>query len=191
MCSCKNNTLKLFNFIRDILAKFGITNWRQSSDIGKNSDKGISDFRISGQSFINENCHNSRTSHDIDMKLEPVTKLDERNTAISVNCNFIVSFFIHGQFGTIRKPYSGRMIYKSYIFINSNSLSSKTWKQSLKISNTALILFALSKGIILGKKFWFFAKNADISKIKRAVVLKGIFSENTYECVLMYHISSL
>ena len=40
---------------------------------------GISDFRISGQSLIKENCHNSRTSDDIDMKLRPVTKLDNRN----------------------------------------------------------------------------------------------------------------
>ena len=34
-------------------------------------------FRISGQSLIKENCHNSRKSDDIDMKLGPVTKLDK------------------------------------------------------------------------------------------------------------------
>ena len=28
----------------------------------------------------NKNCHNYRTSNDIDMKLVPVTKLDRRNT---------------------------------------------------------------------------------------------------------------
>ena len=55
----------------------------QSPDIWQNSDESISDFRISDQSFINENCHNSRTTHDIDMKLESVTKLDKRNTATS------------------------------------------------------------------------------------------------------------
>ena len=64
-------------FIRYIRAKFGITNSAQSIDIGKNSDKSISDFWISGQVLINENYHNSRTSNDIDMKLEPVTKLDK------------------------------------------------------------------------------------------------------------------
>ena len=42
--------------------------------------QGIYDFPISGQSFIKENCHNSRTRNDIDMKLGPVTKLDKRNT---------------------------------------------------------------------------------------------------------------
>ena len=39
---------------------------------GQNSDGGISDFRIPSQYFINENCHNSRISHDIDLKLGPV-----------------------------------------------------------------------------------------------------------------------
>ena len=65
--------------MRDILAKFGIRNSSQSLEIGQNSDGGISDFWISGQSLIKENCHNSRTSDDIDMKLGPVTKLDKRN----------------------------------------------------------------------------------------------------------------
>ena len=41
----------------------------QSSDIGKNSDRGISDFGISGQFLIKENCHNTVTGNDIDMKL--------------------------------------------------------------------------------------------------------------------------
>ena len=30
--------------------------------------------------LVNENCHNSRTSNDIDMKLGPVTKFDKGNT---------------------------------------------------------------------------------------------------------------
>ena len=80
---------------------------------------GISDFRISGQSFIKENCHNSRTSNDIDMKLGPVTKLDKTNTAtskkfdddvISTNCDVINIFLNFGQFRAIRKPDSGRMV---------------------------------------------------------------------------------
>ena len=54
----------------------------QSPDIGQNSDGGISDFQISCQPFIEENCHNSRTSDDIYVKLGPVTKLEEKNTAI-------------------------------------------------------------------------------------------------------------
>ena len=64
--------------ITDIIAKFSIHNSPQSPDIGKNSDGGISDFWISGQSLIKENCQNARTSDDIDMKLGPVTKLNKR-----------------------------------------------------------------------------------------------------------------
>ena len=51
----------------------------QSPDIGQNSDGGISDFQISGQSFTEENCHNSRTSNDIDVKLGPATKPEKKH----------------------------------------------------------------------------------------------------------------
>ena len=71
------------HFIRNVCAKFGIPQSPQSPDIGKNSDQGISDFRISGQSLIKINCHISRTSDDIDMKLRQVTKLNTRNKATS------------------------------------------------------------------------------------------------------------
>ena len=64
--------------MKDIRAKFVIPNLLQSLDIGQNSDGGISDFQISGQSLIKENCHNSRISDDINMKLGPVTKLHKR-----------------------------------------------------------------------------------------------------------------
>ena len=46
---------------------------------GKNADGGISDFWLSGQSLIKENCHNSRASASIDKKLGPVTKLGKKN----------------------------------------------------------------------------------------------------------------
>ena len=55
----------------------------QSPDIGQNPDGGISDFHISGQCLINENCNNCRTSDDIDMKLGPVPKLGKRNKTTS------------------------------------------------------------------------------------------------------------
>ena len=35
-------------------------------------------FPASGQSLIKENCHNSRTSNDIDIKLGPVSEFDKR-----------------------------------------------------------------------------------------------------------------
>ena len=73
------------HFITDIRAKFGIPNLPQGPDIGQNSDKGIYDFQISGQSLIKETCHNSRTSDYIDMKLGPVTSLDKKNKTTSKN----------------------------------------------------------------------------------------------------------
>ena len=69
--------------------------------------QGISDFQISGQSLIEENCDHSRTSDDMGMKLGPVTKLDKRNeklskkfddNAISANCDVIAIFPIYSQF---------------------------------------------------------------------------------------------
>ena len=44
-------------------------NLPQSPDFGQISDEGFSDFRISAQSLKKENCQNSRTSDDADMKL--------------------------------------------------------------------------------------------------------------------------
>ena len=45
------------HFIRDVHTKFGIPYLPQSPDIGENSDMGISDFRVSGQSLIKRNSH--------------------------------------------------------------------------------------------------------------------------------------
>ena len=67
------------HFIRNFFAKFGIPSLPWSIDIEQNSDGCISDFRISGQFLIKRNCHNSRTSDNIDIKFEPVTKLDKKN----------------------------------------------------------------------------------------------------------------
>ena len=73
------------------------------------------------------------------MKLGPVTKYDKRNKTTSKkidydvtseNCDVIAIFPIYGQFGAIRKPDSGRVVCKTYIFISSNLLSYKNWKQS-------------------------------------------------------------
>ena len=49
----------------------------------KDDDHDNSDLRILGQSLIKGNCHNYRTSDDIDMELGPITKLDKRNKTTS------------------------------------------------------------------------------------------------------------
>ena len=73
-------------------------------------------------------------SDDIDMKLGPVTKLDERNKTMlkkfddkvmSENCDVIAIFPIYGQFRTIQKPDSGRIVCKTFIFINRHLSSYK------------------------------------------------------------------
>ena len=77
----------------------------------QNPDRDISDFRISGQFLIKENCHNSRTSDDIEMKLGLVNKLDKASKAtlkkidvnvMSENCDVIVIFRIFGQFEAVQ-----------------------------------------------------------------------------------------
>ena len=79
-----------YHFIKDVRGQFGIPNSPQSPDIRQNSDGGISHFRISGQSLIKGNCHNSRTSEDIDMKVGLVTKLDKRKSNVKkvLRCHF-------------------------------------------------------------------------------------------------------
>ena len=68
------------------------------------------------------------------MKLGPLTKFDKRSKTtskkfdddvMSENCDLIDIFPIYDQFGAIRKPDSGRIVCKTYIFINSNLLSYK------------------------------------------------------------------
>ena len=49
---------------------------------------------------------------------------------MSANCDVIVIFPIYGQFGAKQKPDSAWMIRNTYIFINSNLLSYKNWKQN-------------------------------------------------------------
>ena len=171
----------------------------QSPDIGQNSDGGISDFQISGQSLIKRNCYNSRNTDDNDMKLGPVTKLDKINKAtsrilgddvISQNYDVIVIFLIYDQFRAVEKPDSGCIVCKTYIFIISNFFSQKmnTEQKNLKHSSHTIVL---SKVNIFAKNADFFYKNnAYIIKIKRTLVLKSIISETKYGCILTCQISS-
>ena len=91
----------------------------------------ISRFLV--KSPINKNCQNSRTNDDIDLKLEPVTKLDKRHTISKkidndirlANYDVIITFTIYGWFRANWNPDSGHMVYDLYIFIKSNLLSYK------------------------------------------------------------------
>ena len=65
------------------------------------------------------------------MKLRQITELDKRNTAtsenldgdvLSANLMSLSLFIIYGQFAAFRKLDSGGIVYKTFIFINSNLL---------------------------------------------------------------------
>ena len=90
------------------------------------------------------------------MKLEPLPKLDKRNKTtskkiendvMSKHCDVIIIFLVYDQFGAIRKPDSGFIVCKTYVFIYNNLLS---YKRSHTI--------ALSKGTIFGQKKLIFCK---------------------------------
>ena len=134
--------------IRDICAKFGIHNSLQSPDIGQNSDRGISNFQISGQFLIKENCHNSRTSDDTDMKLGPVTKLDKRNKTTSKNltltsCRKIVtslSFFgflanLEQSGGRIPDTESAKVMFSVIVTFCLTKTENKTKKSLAQLSH--------------------------------------------------------
>ena len=75
------------------------------------------------------------------MKLGPATKLDKKNKTPSKkfdddvmleNYDVIVISPIYLQFVAIQKPDSGRIVYKTYIFINSNIYILQKLKTELK-----------------------------------------------------------
>ena len=49
---------------------------------------------------------------------------------MSKKCDFIVIFLIYGQVGAIQKSDYGRIVCKTYIFVNINRSLTKKWKQN-------------------------------------------------------------
>ena len=115
-------------FISDIRVKFGIPNVPQSLDNGQNSGKRISHFWISGQSLINEDCHNLRTSHDIGIKLAPVTKLEKDkhgNVKIVWQLSHVGKLWRYCPISSLWPTWSHPeavkcMVYKTYFSVNNN-----------------------------------------------------------------------
>ena len=77
-------------------------NLPQPADIRQKLEGSIYDFRISAQSLMKKSCH---SFDDINMKLEPETKLSKKNKAtserfddcpLSANCDVIIIFPIFG-----------------------------------------------------------------------------------------------
>ena len=106
----------------------------QSPDIGYNLDRVFLISKFLVNSYIKENCHNSRTNDETDMKLGPATMLHTRNKTtpkklgddvMSENFDVIVIFLICGEFGALQKPNARRIFCITYIFINSDLISCK------------------------------------------------------------------
>ena len=105
-------TLGLQNIIR---VKFSKKSWYFAAfsnfSLGRFVLNLVTNFRNSGQPFINKNFHNSRITCDINMKHGPVTKLVKRNTTtyknddevMQGNCDVIVIFPIYGKLLAIWK----------------------------------------------------------------------------------------
>ena len=138
------------------------------------------------KSLIKENYHKSRNSDDMDMKLRPVTKLYNRNKTtsknfdddiMSENCGIIIIFLIYGQFGAIRNldSKSAKLMFSLIVTFYLTKIEKRTKKSLPQLSQYCFDLryYFCQKTVIFCKK------NADISKLKMALVLKVVFSETT------------
>ena len=116
----------------------------------------------SGQTHSNNSpsARNSRTNNDMDMKFEPLFKLEKRNAMkpkrfvndiILANYDIIIIFLIYCWFDPIGKPKSG---CNSYFIISNDFPSSTSWKKIKKSQHIPHII-ALEKSNV-------FAKNAKI-----------------------------
>ena len=118
------------------------------------SDRGISDFRNSGQFFITENCCNSITSHDTNMKLINVKKIWRWRHVSKLWCHFFNWLMVNLQ------PFGGRIPNSLSLKLTFSLIVTfilKNLKVELKISNTALILLFWVKSLFLQKKMLIFA----------------------------------
>ena len=115
-----------------------------SPDVGQKIEGGNSDFRISVQSLIKENFHNSRTSNDIDMKLGPVTKLDKRNKTTTItSCQLIVLSLSFFQFmvnlevsgSRVSDVYSVKLTFPSKVNFYVTKTENTTKKSLIELSH--------------------------------------------------------
>ena len=101
------------------------------------------------------------------MKLGLVTKPDKRNKTkskkteddvMSGNCDVIAIFPIYSQFGAIRKPDSGRIVYKTYrVPLIVTFYLTKT-ENKTKISLTQLLHYCLELRYYFGQERLIFCK---------------------------------
>ena len=110
---------------------------------------------------------------------------------MSANWGVIIIFPIYGQFWAIQNPESGRIVCKSYIFINSNLLPYKRWKQNWKISNKALTLLLWVKVLFLQKMLIFYKKILTSAKLRGSWYQKVYFLKLHMDLYLRFQVSSI
>ena len=106
-------------------------------------------------------------------------------TDISINyCDVIVNLEQLGK--RIPDVLSVKLTVSSAV----NFYFTKNENRTKKISNTALTILLWVQVLLLPENTDFLQKYTDISKIKRTLVLKGIFSKTSYVFVITYQITS-
>ena len=122
--------------------------------------------------WVQENCHNSKTSNDIDMNLGPVTKIDKRNKIKSKNWQrrHVRSLLYHCHFSNLGSLWNNPEVsfrMPSFIFSLIGTLYlTKTENRVKKISSTALTLLVWVKVLVLSKKLIFYKKMLISTKLK-------------------------
>ena len=130
------------------------------------------------------------------MKLGPASKLDRRNKTapkkfdedfLSANCDAIVIGLIYGQFGAIRILDTWSVII-TFLLIKTFNLKKTENRTKKYLAKTS---YCFGKRYYFWKKILIFCKkNANISKGKKVLVLKGIISETKYVLVPAHRTSS-
>ena len=123
---------------------------------------------------MNKNCSNSRTSNDVDIRLGPVTKLDKRNRAKSINLTMsscrqiLTSLSIFGSMASLEQSrsripdaWSVKLTFLVTVTFYLTKAENRT-----KISPSQFFILLLWVKVLFLPKMLFFAKNADINKNK-------------------------
>ena len=78
----------------------------QSPEFGESPDGGIFDLRVPGQSLKKRNCHNSKCSDHIDMKLGPEEEKQKKTKKLTMtSCQKVVTSLPFFQFTTDLKQF--------------------------------------------------------------------------------------
>ena len=125
------------------------------------------------------------------MKRGPITKLEKwkkttskkfDDDVMSKNCDVIVIFF------DLWSIWSKSVKLKFSIIVKFSL--TKIENRTKKYLSAAVTLLLWVEILFWEKMLIFFKESAGISKIKEVLVLKSIFPETAYVCVLTYQLSS-